>query len=1362
MKTTRFCMLFLLLFSIKIFSQQEIPFMPLKTMSEGVIVSDLTGFVPTTSDYSLEVQGVAQSTIRIAFSGIEYTPISNTKIRFVQKNNKMYVFEDGTFKVVLDVNPKYSVEGDNLIQNPGFEEVESVQLAAGRWKPTIWDTWNGGMPTWGGDVGKTNVREDANYRSEGLKSIIMHSETRELLQVLSKNALTGGDHYLLSYDYWTSSGAGNGGSTYQVVLRNSQITGDFQSFVAHTTDVTGIAKGSFSTIFQANSTLPQDIWFVIRRNESKVDWLDNFKLFRLIPEAKGISGVNSAVYLPGYAYAPENLQFENGDFIDMTGKLVSPGFENALNGWNVTAPGGKISTSEKAGGLIPANQNHLQFWVGSGGITGYLSQKVTALPNGKYLLQATAVPGFSGSVKLFANQGTTNIVSGSNKVYQVVGYVFDGQLELGLDIQTTGSPTLDIDDFRLFYTGIDAEGYLLLLDSKIQRAKSDTLAIVSASSSLPGYNNLQQYRDALRLAEERVNDDAQTLIQILNALNDAIVEYEGILAAYKPLDIAIKQLENTVSVSYYPVLTEFQTEIANAKAIFSSSSDMRSVIATTISNLVAKEMVLKRYEELKSTIADAQNYLNLTQFSGATIYAQQIATAQAVIDQPVGKDLAFTIKNLRIAKTTYYNSQYTIQPTRKVVSWVDTSLNGSEKFVLRVDGVPTYMSNIQVRLDKLYGYHGWSDTALEAVIKRAADDGFSTVSIPIHWREVEPVKDEFDWTILEKYLGWCKKYDIKMELLWFSWSSGGRVQFLMNYGGVYNTRTPDYVCSLDGKSEFNMLRKTWEYTLDWRDTKLRDRETYVLSKIMDQVALWDANNGNPQTVIGIQLGNEAQGSGDNTASYSEIIDYYHNVGSAVKNSKYVIWTRLNCVSWMTPGTISANEAKRNSGGTNIDFVGIDIYGTNASSIRGNMNGQLPHTGKNYSMIMEIDAKDSSSPLYQIAAIAGGKGFNYYNMGFVDGNDLYTNSGTQLVERGHIGLVRQRNKMISLANQDIALKAHGQSLYIFNYAGNSTATETGLDGISFTPASVNAQAIAIRRNKTELILLSTTAGTFVLPSEYNIAAVSRGYIDKNNIWVKTSDLTISNYTVNMPVATSAVLVKLVPGESDLGIQNPSFENGTANVGGYNVPVSWKLDCTISGADVKLSTATPNHGQYKYNVWASSVTNINLYQDIELKKGSYRLTAVMRTGSQVEVTSQHIFAKVGSSEPVKSPTLIYTTSPYWQILNVEFTVDDAYGTVRVGAASTGTGTSAGWFQIDDFRLETIGSVNSNSDIKAEKSYKIYCVNSGVFIQRLDDTKHVINIYSISGQKVKTIQIQEDNEFILLPKGVYIIDSHKIVVY
>ena len=126
---------------------------------------------------------------------------------------------------------------------------------------------------------------------------------------------------------------------------------------------------------------------------------------------------------------------------------------------------------------------------------------------------------------------------------------------------------------------------------------------------------------------------------------------------------------------------------------------------------------------------------------------------------------------------------------KKVISYVDTSLNGSQKYVLRVDGKPFYMTNVQVRFDKLRYRWGWDIATCERLLEQTAALGFNTLSVPIHWYEVEPSKDRFDWTTLDLYLSLARKYDFKVEMLWFSQNSGGHVQWLKSD----QLRTPDYV-----------------------------------------------------------------------------------------------------------------------------------------------------------------------------------------------------------------------------------------------------------------------------------------------------------------------------------------------------------------------------------------------------------------------------------------------------------------------------------------------------------------------------------------------------------------------------------------
>ncbi len=1334
--------------------QTELPYLPLKDNFGGSEVNDFNNFVPNLGDYTLEVQGVAGTAINIAFSGITYTPATTAAVRFTQKDGKVYIFENGTFKTILIPVPQYTISGDNIIQNPSFEEVKSETFATGRWQPTVWDTWNGGMPTWGAEVGKTNVREDATYRSDGVKSIIMHSDTRQLLQELPANSLVSGNHYLLTYDYWTSSGNGNGGTTYQIHLRDEKYTDGshaIQNITGHTTIESGTAKSSFSTIFQASPNLPQTIYFAFVRNESKVDWLDNIKMMKLQPQAKGISGGSNVKYLAGKAYAPESLGLENGDYIDMTERISNPTFSSNTTDWNITASGSKISTTEKGNGLIPGNQNHLQFWVGSGGIKGNLSQNISDLPNGKYMVKAAIVPSFNGTVFLYANTGKTAVVSGTNKIYEATGIVFDGLLELGLEIQTTGSSTVEIDDFKLYFQGTDVDGYLGILNAKIEEAKADTLSMKNPAGK-PGYNNLAKYREVLIEVTNLPNQEISTILDALEKINAVINDYDDILEKYAMLNSAIINIQNQIAASSYPDKTIFNQAVVDAQAIYDSSQDQRDNIAKTIELLVERTAILVAYDDLRTAFTSAVIMLNSTAYAGKAEFKEVIDSVKAVLDNPVGKDILEAAETLKRARITYYNSQYTIPPVQQTVSWVDTSLNGSEKFVLRVDGRPFYMTNIQVRLDKLYGYEGWSDVALEAVIKRAADDGFNTVSIPIHWREVEPLKDEFDWTVLDKYMGWCKKYNIKMELLWFSWSSGGRVQYLWNYGGRKEPRTPDYVCSLDGKSEFNILRKEWEYSLDWRDTNLRDREKYVVRQVMDHVAIWDANNGNPQTVIGVQLGNEARGHGNNSATSAEIINYYHHVGAGVKESKYVVWTRLNCVSYETSGRINANESKRNSGGTNIDFVGVDIYGTDAGSIKGDMWGYLPSSGKNYRMIMEIDAKDSKSPIYQMAALAGDKAFDYYNMGHVDGNGLYTNSGQTLVERNHINLVRQRNKILNLANEDIALKKQGTGLYVYNYAGNSTATETGIAGIRFMPDAANTQAVAIRRSESEVVLLSTLGGTFTIPTSLGFISASKGYFNENNRWVKEVNLDFDGTTIVMP-ETSAVLLKQIPGDEEEVteiIKNFSFEEGTYYNGTYNVPQDWTLTGVIKGADVQLKTGDAVHGQKRYFIWADAGSTIDFFQDIILSKGDYTVKAALKANAP---STTFIYATVGTKTEETATTASWNS---WETTATLFNILEENTAVRIGIKATAA------VMIDNFRLykkenEPESSIEETTGLW--KAFDIINCENGILVY--SEFPQYINIYSMTGHLLNSVNISTGQLYIPLKKGMYIVGNRKVIV-
>lgn len=464
------------------------------------------------------------------------------------------------------------------------------------------------------------------------------------------------------------------------------------------------------------------------------------------------------------------------------------------------------------------------------------------------------------------------------------------------------------------------------------------------------------------------------------------------------------------------------------------------------------------------------------------------------------------------------------------VSSVSTSLANSQKYYLVVDGKPAYQTSVQIRLDKLRYYWNFDAAARDAVVARAAADGFNTIVVPIHWYEVEPAKDTFSWTILDEYMGLASKYNLKLEILWMGQNSGGHVQWLGDPAvNPIHLRVPDYVLyspspsSTATTSDYSVRRDMSAYTLDLADNNLKAREKYVVSQLMNHVATWDAgSNAGKHTLVGIQIDNEVRGYNNLTFPTSLIISYMSDVAAAVKESPYVIWTRMNCVSSDTNSRISSNEAQRTASGTNIDFVGTDLYGINSTTVQ----TVLPYQGANYRMIMESGAEVSTAAIFQMAALSGNNGYRHYDMLGPDGHGLYDRSGsTGFVQHGaYVDDVRTLNKLINSDIQDIALKSNGYGLFVHNWAGNSTAATTGVEGIAYTPASTTSQGISISRSNTEIVLMSTKGGTFTYPSTLGVNGASQGYFDSNNTWVNQGTVAYGSTSITLAAGQTVRLTR----------------------------------------------------------------------------------------------------------------------------------------------------------------------------------------------------------------------------------------------
>lgn len=823
---------------------------------------------------------------------------------------------------------------------------------------------------------------------------------------------------------------------------------------------------------------------------------------------------------------------------DETGKITNSDFsdynsiENLFTGWVITVSGYKTSVGAKPSAsnpIVEGGKTHLQIW-NSGTATGTISQTITGLASGKYTLTAAVAPAgtLSGTAVLFAGTKKTALKANTAQVYEVSATVSDGTLDIGFDFKTTSKGnTFDIGAMHLYYMGVDADSYAELLSTRIKQGEQDITAM--QANDAPGYNNMAAYQTAIDAAKAIIQKENATVEELEDALKDIdaqAAEYKSITAAYAELKQCISNYQTSLAVSGLTESEEMASALSEAQAAYLSTDDQRTHIPSLVAHLGSIADMMEAYNILNTTIAECESYLATNDYPDKETFSTAIAVAKETLATQVTTDMVAMRLTILQARTAYYESQYDVIPTQQTVSEACVTLvEGEEKHHIKVDGKPFYLTATQVRLDKIADNYNWTDRQLSLLLRKAANDGFNTVSIPVMWVDIEKEKDVFDYTLIDNYMNWCRDYGLKMEVLWFSCQSVGRI-------GKYKdgTRVPDYVMSLDGTSDYTIAAlNNGEYTLSFADTRLRDREQYVLSQLIEHIARWDASNGNAHTVIGFQLGNEARNWGTYQPTADEVIAYYNTIGQAVKNSKYVTYTRMNGTHTDAAGRIAANDKLRDNGGTTIDFVGIDYYRCgDPNKIYNNCGGEFPKTTNNLRMIMECGADESLSPYFQMAALAADMYFNYYTYASVD-ECLYTGTAyTALTARAWAPQVRQRNKMLAMANEDIATKSNGKSLYVFNMAATSAESETSecLDGIAFKPATSTTQGIAIRRSESEYLLLATDQGTFTMPESLHVTSVETGHIDyTTGTWVRenTTDIEPSTSIELSTTACARVLV-----------------------------------------------------------------------------------------------------------------------------------------------------------------------------------------------------------------------------------------------
>ncbi len=481
-----------------------------------------------------------------------------------------------------------------------------------------------------------------------------------------------------------------------------------------------------------------------------------------------------------------------------------------------------------------------------------------------------------------------------------------------------------------------------------------------------------------------------------------------------------------------------------------------------------------------------------------------------------------------------------------IVSSVETSRTRYVRPVLMVGDKPFFYRGAQLRADTMRLNLGWSDDEIGAVVKRLSADGFTVVSIPLFWSDVEREKDHFIWDRVDRFIAWCAAADLKLEIAWF-----GSDSTAYSCGtGANMDRVPDYVAAdytLVTKADGSVFRTPTHgrVLLDKTDPALLQRESFVIRQLMERVAERDAALGGKHTVVGVQLLNEPAVSTvrDNAHEFPAIprsfsatsnalwqrgqyrdeaqfrrdvlLDYLSGLADAVKNSPYSVWTRCNLCRQSDAIPIRENEERRKRGEASLDFIGMDPYTHDLGYLLAYGGNALWSHGGNLPMIMENWAGGSAIDFVVLTTLAGSAPSHHYSV--IESESLSDTTGYPgvygrdlkqrvAVDTGDTLRHRVVNRLLHKIWHDIAtrtpLQAGGRTLAFFNPQGRLAASEAAtLEDISLDFRTEQQGAgIAIRRSNLEIVLAAHGRCEFRLPSSLEITQVSVGAFDASNRWV----------------------------------------------------------------------------------------------------------------------------------------------------------------------------------------------------------------------------------------------------------------------
>ncbi len=465
-----------------------------------------------------------------------------------------------------------------------------------------------------------------------------------------------------------------------------------------------------------------------------------------------------------------------------------------------------------------------------------------------------------------------------------------------------------------------------------------------------------------------------------------------------------------------------------------------------------------------------------------------------------------------------------------------SGLNSTGSY-LEVDGVPFLMLGGQLRTDFFMQLEGKRIDELDKYFRLARDMNVTVVQIPICWSDIEQREGVYTTAYVEKYIEYCEKYELKLELLWFgAYMCGVSVAGDDDHAGYVPHYILDeaiasgkyeYIPTKNGIVQYNgWLGRTYMIMPNGRNVLAREK--IAVQKLMDGIYAYDKTHGGKHTVIGIQVENEpdmllkpqdthyAVGFNMSTDEVcDQLVIHLDEIGKVIKNSDYKCYTRVNLtdrayLDYLT-GTLVETDG--------IDYVGLDPYNNNLKKIENQLddlavNGNFPHIAENGGEFTNND---------QLELLAFTKGYGYevfeivttYDPQLVDW-ELRGVYHTDFSKKSHTQRLIDANKIFRNGFLDIVLAGSSGKMLGFNLLSSGGMEETTqtliADGVSVTHTTTERGiAYATVRNNV-VTVASTKADTFKISEQ--VVYCEKGYYSLDGVWHKEEVVKVKSNTLKV--------------------------------------------------------------------------------------------------------------------------------------------------------------------------------------------------------------------------------------------------------